>query len=335
MRDDDKMMDLPPEFGSGVIGVCDICGTRQAVIVLSKERYKLCVIDFLNKTWIQSEKTPGAPLPLYRSERIWFETDATPDRRAPAIRLVPTKTVRHPIVLVVPDVYGITTTLLDAAIRFAREGFEVLIPDIGKTAKIGVREHLTTRAGAHLRGGVDISSKPVARLIRLHQNALDYLRAREMVDAAKSAVFGTSYGASLALAVAAQDVQLGAAVLAYPAPTRPAGLATLVTAPILFVDAPADSVSQKALAQLTSGLAGSKASFQVAKFPGARHDFLSRDLPTYDLPIAEAAWSQIVAFLKRVLMAPPPRPPAPMLRSAPPPVPTTATEPAKAPPPAG
>jgi hypothetical protein len=29
MRDDDRLLDLPAaEFGSGVIGVCDICGTR-------------------------------------------------------------------------------------------------------------------------------------------------------------------------------------------------------------------------------------------------------------------------------------------------------------------
>ncbi len=325
MRDDDRMMDLPPEFGSGVVGVCDICGTRQAVIILAKERYKLCVIDFLNKTWIHGDKTPGAPLPLYRSERVWFETDETPDRLAPAVRLIPTKVARHPIVLVVPDVYGITTTLLDAAIRFAKEGFEVLIPDIGKTAKVGMREHFATRMTARFRGGVDIASRPVARLVRLHQDALDYLRTRDMVDPTKSAVFGTSYGASLALAVAAQDVQLGAAVLAYPAPTQPPGLAMLVTSPILFVDARADPISQRALAQFDSVRAGFKVPPEIAGFPDARRDFLARDLPTYDLPTAEAAWTRIVAFLKRILMPPPPRPPAPPLRSVPPTPPLAAS----------
>ncbi len=315
MRDDDRMMDLPPDFGSGVVGVCDICGTRQAVIVLSKERYKLCVLDFLNKTWIRSDKSPGAPLPPYRSERVWFETDETPDRKAPGVRLVPTKTVRHPIVLITPDVYGITTTLLDAAIRFAREGFEVMLPDIGKTAGVGMREHLATRATARLRGGVDLGAKPVARLVRLYQDALDYLRAREMVDPAKSAVFGTSYGASVALGLAAQDLRLGAAVLAYPAPTRPAGLAGLVTAPMLFVDAPADPVCQRSRAQFEATRAAIRIPLELSTFPGARRDFLSRDLSSYDLPTAEAAWTQIVGFLKRALMPPPPKPPAPPVRT--------------------
>ena len=77
MTDEDLLHHRPnSEFGSGVIGACDICGRRQAVIVLQKERYQLCVLDFLNKSWTGSTKKPGAPLPPYRSERIWFPTRA-------------------------------------------------------------------------------------------------------------------------------------------------------------------------------------------------------------------------------------------------------------------
>ena len=61
MRDDDRLLNLTDaEFGTGVVGVCDICGTRQAVIVLKKERFKLCVLDFLNKTWLKTDKKPGS-----------------------------------------------------------------------------------------------------------------------------------------------------------------------------------------------------------------------------------------------------------------------------------
>ncbi len=190
MRDDDRMMDLPSEFGSGVVGVCDICGVRQAVIVLSKERFKLCVTDFLNKTWIKSDKKPGAPAPLYRSERVWFETKATRDGRAPAIMLTPAKLVKHPVVLITPDTYGITTTVLDAAIRFARDGYEVMLPDVAKTDGIGAGHHVALRTGAHLRGGVSLRSKKIVGLLHLYTDALAYLRAREMVDPAKAALFG-------------------------------------------------------------------------------------------------------------------------------------------------
>jgi len=316
-RDNDRMLDLPqPEFGAGIIGVCDICGSRQAVIVLSKERFKLCVLDFLNKTWIKTDKKPGAPAPVYRSERLWYPTDATPEGKAPAVALTPTKVIKHPAVLLVPDSYGITTTLLDAAIRFATEGFEVLIPDFGKTTGFGASYHTALRSSAKLRGGVNVGSKKVAELLRLYGDALAFLREREMVDPAKSAVFGTSYGASLALALAAQDTRIAAVALAYPMPVRPADLGKLVTAPLLVVAGTADRDAGRAKAQLVAARAGTPIRLEFLDLPGARHHFLSRDLHAYDLALSEQAWARTVAFLKQQLLPPPPKPPAPPAKPA-------------------
>jgi len=321
MRDDDRLLDLPAaQFGSGVIGVCDICGTRQAVIVLSKERFKLCVIDFLNKTWLKTDKKPGVPAPLYRSERIWFESRASSAGKAPGIVLSPTKVVRHPVVLITPDTFGLTTTVLDGAIRLAREGFEVLLPDLHKTDGIGPLHHVSLWAGEALGSGVSVEAKRTARLVDLYIDALDYLRGREMVDASKSAVFGTSYGGSLALALAARDTRLAAVALAYPVPVRPRDLGRLVTAPLLYVGGSLDRTGAKARKQLASVEKDSHVSFQYFDVPGVRHNFLSRDLSAYDLPRAEAAWNRILGFLKQQLMPPPPRPP-------PPPVKETSTDP--------
>ena len=326
MRDDDRMMDLPNEFGSGIVGVCDICGVRQAVIILSKERYKLCVLDFLNKTWAQSDKKPGAPAPLYRSDRVWYETEATASGKAPAILLTPTKVVRHPIVLITPDVYGLTTTLLDAAIRFAREGCEVMIPDVGKTDGIGAGHHVALRAGSRLRGGVSLRSARVVDLLHLYTDALAFLRAREMVDPSKTAVFGASYGASLALVLASQDTKLTAVALAYPQPVSPADLGKLVTAPVLFVAGANDRVARKARAQLEAAVRPGAAGLEVLELPGARHGFLARDLSAYDLAQAEAAWTRILAFLKLRLLPPPPRPPPPpLVKPSEPPAPAAAS----------
>jgi carboxymethylenebutenolidase len=320
MRDDDRMMELPNEFGSGVVGVCDICGTRQAVIILQKERFKLCVIDFLNKTWVKSDASPGVPAPVYRSDRIWFETTGAPGGKAPAIVLSPTKPIRHPVVLVTPDVYGITTTLLDGAIRFAHEGFEVLIPDTGKTGGVGPGHHLALRTGAQFRGGVSSRSRRVLSLVNLYVDALDHLRSREMVDPAKSAVFGVDYGGSLALALAAQDTRLAAVALAYPQPVTPPDLARLVTAPMLFVGGTADPASEKARRQLEALHGPDAPSVEVMEIPGARHGFLARDLSAYDLRQAEAAWTRIVGFLKQRLAPPAPRPPVPPVLTPPGPI---------------
>lgn len=310
MRDDDFLLDLPqPEFGSGIVGVCDICGKRQAVIVLTKERFKLCVLDFLNKTWIKSDKKPGVPAPLYRSERVTFETEATRSGKAQGIQLRPTKVIRHPAVLVTPDLYGLTTTLLDGAIRLAREGFEVFLPDVGKIDGLGATPQVTMWTGAHLRGGVPVGSRRVANLLHLYSDALEFLRGREMVDPARSAVFGVSYGASLALALAAQDTKLAAVALAYPMAVRPADLAKLVTAPLLYLAGSDDPATARARKQLFAVREAAGSAFEFRVLPEARHHFLSRDLPAYDVGKAEEAWGYLLGFLKQRLMPPPPRPP--------------------------
>lgn len=319
MRDDDKLLDLPnAEFGSGVVGVCDICGTRQAIIVLQKERFKLCVNDFLNKTWAKSTNAPGAPLPLYRSERIWFPSKSVRGGSAPAIVLTPTKQVRHPAVLITPDVYGLTTTVLDAAIRFAREGFEVLLPDLTKTTGFGTSLLLALRGDVRFRGGVAIRSKRVARVLELYSDALDTLRARDMVDSARTALFGTSYGASLALALASQDPKLAAVALAYPVGTDPPDLGKLVTVPILCLTGDRDRLAQKARSQLDQARMATRSTFEFVELPGVGHDFLSRDASRYDVATAEEGWKRILDFLRQQLLPPPPKPPALPTKPAPP-----------------
>ena len=126
------------------------------------------------------------------------------------------------------------------AIRFAHEGFEVMIPDIGKTEGLGSGHHFALRSSAQFRGGVAVGNRKVAMLLQLYGDALDYVRGREMVDPSKAAVFGTSYGASSALALAAQDTRLAAVALAYPMPVRPPDLAKLVTVPLLCLRGSAD-----------------------------------------------------------------------------------------------
>jgi dienelactone hydrolase len=217
-------------------------------------------------------------------------------------------------VLIVPDVYGITTTLVEAAIRFAREGFEVLTPDLGKTDGIAAAPMLLARGTARFRGGVDTRSAEVTRLVRLLDDALDHLLSREMVDPSRTAVFGTSFGASVALAFAAQSPRLSAAVLAYPLPVRPAGLPGLITVPTLCITGSRDRVAARSTAQFRASTASPAPS--VVEVAGARHHFLSRDLGGYELGPAEEAWQTIVVFLKGQLMPPPPPPPAPPIKPA-------------------
>ncbi len=314
MTDADLLLDRPsPEYGSGVIGVCDVCGKRQAVIVLSRERFKLCVIDFLNKSWVGSSAAPGAPLPPYRSERVVFPTSALPSGKAPAVLLSPTKIVRHPSVLVTPEVHGLTTSVLELGIRCAREGFEVLLPDLDRASAVGPRDHLSMRWGTRTRGGVPSGAPGVERLVRLYADALAYLRSAEMVDPAKTAVAGLSYGGSLAFLLAAREIGLSAVVLAYPAPVAPPEIARLLSAPTLLLSGRRDRLAGRAREQLAAAMPPGLLSAYDAG--DVDHNFLGRDLATYRLGPAEASWREIVGFLKGRMMPPPPKPPAPPTRA--------------------
>lgn len=316
-RDDDQMVrGLSPEFGSGVIGVCDVCGKRQAVIVLQKERFKLCVLDFLNKTWSQPGLKPGAPLPPYKSDRVWFPTEAVKEGKAAAVVLSPTKLVKHPVALVTPDIYGLTTSVLDLGIRLAREGCEVLLPDLSRIPGVGPRDHATLRMGARFRGGVALDQPRIAHLRTLFRDGLRYLRGREMVDPDKTVVAGLSYGAALATAVAVEDRSVSALVLAYPVPVQPVDYLKLVNAPVLFVDAGADPGSRAARAQWEPLAASGAVSVRFVDQPSARGNFLARDLRAYQLTEAEAAWSEVSGFVRARLFPPPPKAPVPPVRLA-------------------
>ena len=325
MRDDDRLLGLPDaEFGSGVIGVCDVCGVRQAVIVLTKERFRLCVIDFLNKSWLKTDQKPTAPVPVYRSERGSFETSAFgAPREVPALTFSPTKVVRRPGILIAPDTYGVTTTVLDAALRFAHEGFEVLVPDLGKTDGIGPSHHAALRAGA-LAGGVSVRNAKVAQLLALYADGLRTLGSREMVDPARLGVFGTSYGATLATALAVERTDLRAVAAAYPMPLRPKEAVRLVGAPFLVVLGSRDRAARLAAAAWKAELP----KIELVELDGVRHHFLARDLRSYDLVHAEEAWAAIVRFFKQALFPPAPRPPAAPVKF---PAPATASAPAAPP----
>jgi dienelactone hydrolase len=330
LRDQDLLLAEHGPFGSGVIGVCDICGTRQAVIVLQKERYKLCVIDFLNKSWVGSDRKPGVPAPLYQSERVWYETDLTRSGRAPAIVLSPTKVVKHPMVLITPDVYGITTQLLDAGLRFAREGFEVLLPDIGKTPAIGPRDHIALRLGLRTRGGVALETARVSRFVALFEDAMRFLRNRPMVDADKMAVFGADFGGSLAIAYSAHAQKLSAIALAYPMPVHPPEYLRLLTAPILLVTPWQDRWGRRSRREFQISAATRNIDVEFADFVPVGHGFLARDLRGYDMNVAEAAWGRMISFLRSKLLPPPPKLPPPTRVIA---APTPGEVPARAQPP--
>jgi len=316
LTDEDLMLETPSgEFGSGVVGVCDICHQRQAVIILSKERFKLCVIDFLNKAWIKTEAKPAAPAPPFTSSREYLPSRAVPGGRAPVVVLSPTKMVKRPSVLVVPEVFGLTTQVLEAGVRLAHEGFEVILPDFAKTPGMNLMTYAKLRGYRMLFDSVPVSQSHREPYLRVLEDCRLYVKSRPMVDPTHFGVLGISYGGALALAYAAQTPEVETVALAYPFMIRPDGWLQSLRAPVLAVYGSDDNVAAPSLLLLREAARRYGFPFESLVLPGVRHHFLNRDSKGYRLPEAELAWTRLMAHMKATLQPPKVIPTPPHLAS--------------------
>jgi carboxymethylenebutenolidase len=311
MPDEDLLLDIAkPEFGSGIVGVCDICHARQAVVVLTKERFKLCVQDFLNKAWIRSTEKPGALTLPFSSTTDFVQTSSVPGGVALSVHLKPTKTAKHPMVTVVPDVFGLTTQVLEAGIRFARAGYEVVMPDIARTPGFGLPKFIMERGMRFVTGSIPVSLSRRERLFRVLDACRTVALKDESIDPSHQAVFGMSYGGALALAYAAEVPQLSAVAVAYPYSVSPASRLMTLKCPVFAMFGEKDSASSASCKKIRDAAAHWEAPIEFVVVPGASHHFLSREHSAYKVAAAEAGWREILAFLKDRLETPP-KPPAP------------------------
>jgi carboxymethylenebutenolidase len=316
LTDEDLLLETPSgEFGSGVVGVCDICHQRQAVIILSKERFKLCVIDFLNKAWVKTEAKPAAAIPPFTSSREYLPSRAVPGGRAPVVVLSPTKVVKRASVLVVPEVFGLTTQVLEAGVRLAHEGFEVILPDFAKMPGVNLLTYARLRGYRMLFDSVPVSQSHREAYLRVLDDCRRYVKSRPLVDPTHFGVLGISYGGALALAYAAQTPEVGTVALAYPFMIRPASWLQSLKAPVLAVYGSEDNVAAPSLILLREAAQRYGFPFESLVLPGVRHHFLNRDLKSYRLPEAELAWARLMAHMKAGLQPPKVIPTPPHLAS--------------------
>ncbi len=314
MTDEDLLLDHPEEaFGAGVVGPCDICGVRQAVIVLSKERYKLCVLDFLNKSWIKTTAAPAAHTAPFTSSTHFLPTRAVPGGVVPVIVLSPTKEVKHPSALVVPEVYGLTTQVIEAGVRLAHEGYEVAIPDFVRIHGMNLWTWAKLRSSKVLLDRVHISQSSRGRAYRLMEDCRKLLLSRPLVNPDRQALVGMSYGGSLALGYAAQTPSISGVAVAYQYMIHPESWLQYLHCPVFVVAGGSDPKVGPSLDAMRLAASRYGVNLGTMIVPGAGHHFMSRVHSTYRPELAETAWTRMMSFVNHCLSPPvpkmPPRPP--------------------------
>ncbi len=227
-----------------------------------------------------------------------------------AFLAVPSVPLPMPALVLAHDVYGLDEHIQDVAIRFAREGYAVLAPDLFTT-----RNGMTTKNGSVISGGQLRRSTPDSIAVTDIKNSLAYFKNEEYVDQSRIGVIGFGFGGTIALLSAAQVQGFAAAVnfygdIVYPPevigrakPYSPVDMLGLLRCPLLsFYGAPDSMVSNREIALLEQQLRAKGKAFELKTYPSAPNGFLNSSRPElYNAPASRDAFARTLNFLDRHL----------------------------------
>jgi carboxymethylenebutenolidase len=192
--------------------------------------------------------------------------------------------------IVIQELWGLTTHIAHIADRLAGEGFVALAPDLyGGTTTHDAEEALQL-----------MLQLPVDRATRDLRGAVDYLLSRDEVASETVGVVGFCMGGAFVLQLAVQEGgKIAAAVAFYPVGYMPDDYTGLQAA-VLIQIADGDHINPPTLAEelIEKISAGTGRIPEIAHYP-AGHAFLNDEnfLETFDAEQARIAWDRTVAFL--------------------------------------
>jgi len=228
------------------------------------------------------------------------------DFQVPIYEAHPAAAGKYPVVLVIPEVFGMHEHIKDVTRRFAREGF------LGITFEPYAREGgvLNLPDIAAVRKVVD--PVPDARVMADLDALVAYVKKHPGARADRIGVAGFCRGGMYTLLYAAHSREVKAAVPWYgqlkPAKTpgvrtaTPIELAAQIAAPVLGLYGGEDAgIPVADVKEMEAALkaAGKTAEFVI--YPGAPHAFYADYRPSYRAEAAKDAWGRCVAFFNKSL----------------------------------
>jgi len=228
------------------------------------------------------------------------------DFQVPIYEARPAGMGKYPVVLVIPEVFGMHEHIKDVTRRFAREGF--LSITFEPYAREGGVLHLPDIAA--VRKVVD--PVPDARVMGDLDALVAYVKKHPAARADRIGVTGFCRGGMYTLLFAAHSREAKAAVPWYgqlkPAKTpgvRTAGpidLAVQIHAPVLGLYGEADlgiPVADVKETEAALKAAGKTAEFVI--YPGAPHAFYADYRPSYRADAAKDAWGRCITWFNKYL----------------------------------
>jgi carboxymethylenebutenolidase len=199
----------------------------------------------------------------------------------------------HPGVVVIHEAYGLNDNIRDVADRFAAEGYAALAVDLFSTG---------SRAVCMARIVNGMLFRPLRNgIVRDLNIALDFLGARDDVDASRIGAIGFCMGGAYALQLACVGSGVKVASLFYGMNPRP--MEAVARACPLVGSYPAKDFTAGAGRKLDAALDGYRVPHDVKVYPGARHSFFNDRSRAHHPDAAADSWRRTLAFFQEHLSA--------------------------------
>ena len=224
------------------------------------------------------------------------------DRKIPAFIARPLRG-RHPVVVLVSEIFGLHEYVRDTCRRLAKLGFVVIAPDF--FARAGDPSVLTDFPAIMKIVGQS-SDKQVTSDLKA---AIAYLKAQPFADTTRMGITGYCWGGNIVWEACARLPDFKAGVAWYGRLSgdyaandtegkRALELASDLKNPVLGLYAEKDSgipmadVEKMKVALKASG----KTASDIIVYPGVQHGFHADYRPSYDKAAAEDGWKKMLAF---------------------------------------
>lgn len=200
----------------------------------------------------------------------------------------------HPAIIMIHEFYGLRSEIVGKAEALAKEGYVVLAPNVfrnGTTNWIpSAIYQVLTADTAQIDGDVEA--------------AYQWLTAQADVQADRIAIMGFCFGGGTALRYSLSNNQLAATAVFYGQPiTDPVKLKAL-SGPVLGIFGGADgTIPLSEVEGLRQGLETAGIPNEITVYDGQPHAFVQNMEQIAQGGPQQAAWNQLLAFLKQNLQA--------------------------------
>lgn len=217
------------------------------------------------------------------------------DGTIPAYRALPAKPGRHPVVLVIQEIFGVHEYIKDVCRRLAKLGYYAIAPELfarqGDVAKMTDIGEILSQV---------VSKVPDPQVFADLDAAVAFAAASGRADTRRLGSIGFCYGGRMVWLYASHNPKVKAGVAYYGLlsglkseikPQDPIDIAASIKVPVLGLYAGSDSYITPAVTeQMRAELQKSGSGSDMVVFPGLNHGFHADYRPTYDKAAADYAW---------------------------------------------